>query len=99
MKSQDVDFAEVGRVYSPRLPLSERRASTAAKCLKFEEHLDAVSGRKAMTTEQSPVLEVPAMLYGTTAAILRKVRATGQGWAHPVGGSLPCRVSAPLAER
>ncbi|QRO01951.1 hypothetical protein JRI60_24500 [Archangium violaceum] len=34
-----------------------------------------------MTTEHSPVLEFPAMLYGTTAAILRKVRAEGHWWA------------------
>jgi hypothetical protein len=34
-----------------------------------------------MTTEQSPVLEFPAWLYGTTAAILRKGRAEGHWWA------------------
>ncbi|OJT18408.1 hypothetical protein BO221_40785 [Archangium sp. Cb G35] len=34
-----------------------------------------------MTTELSPVLEFPAWLYGTTAAILRKVRAEGHWWA------------------
>ncbi|HYO74189.1 MAG TPA: hypothetical protein VEU33_49770 [Archangium sp.] len=34
-----------------------------------------------MTTEQSPVLEFPAWLYDTTAAILRKVRAEGRWWA------------------
>ncbi|WP_043396442.1 hypothetical protein, partial [Archangium violaceum] len=34
-----------------------------------------------MTTDQSPVLEFPAWLYGTTAAILRKVRAEGRWWA------------------
>ncbi|WP_257453233.1 hypothetical protein [Archangium lipolyticum] len=34
-----------------------------------------------MTTEQSPVLEFPAWLYGTTAAIRRKVRAEGRWWA------------------
>ncbi|HEX8434578.1 hypothetical protein [Archangium sp.] len=34
-----------------------------------------------MTPEQSPVLEFPAWLYGTTAAILRKVRAEGHSWA------------------
>ena len=34
-----------------------------------------------MTTEQSPVLEFPAWLYGTTAAILRKARAEGRWWA------------------
>ncbi|HYO51690.1 hypothetical protein [Archangium sp.] len=33
-----------------------------------------------MTTEQSPVLEFPAWLHGTTAAILRKVRAEGKWW-------------------
>ncbi|PTL80369.1 hypothetical protein [Vitiosangium sp. GDMCC 1.1324] len=34
-----------------------------------------------MTTEQSPVLEFPAILYGSTATILRKVRAEGRWWA------------------
>jgi hypothetical protein len=34
-----------------------------------------------MTTEQSPVLEFPAWLCGTTAAIRRKVRAEGHWWA------------------
>ena len=34
-----------------------------------------------MTTEHSPVLEFPAMLYGSTAAIRRKVRAEGHWWA------------------
>jgi hypothetical protein len=34
-----------------------------------------------MTPEHSPVLELPAWLYGTTAVILRKVRAEGQWWA------------------
>ncbi|HYO55169.1 hypothetical protein [Archangium sp.] len=34
-----------------------------------------------MTTEQSPVLEFPAWLYGTTTTLLRKVRAEGQWWA------------------
>ncbi|MFE8596110.1 hypothetical protein [Archangium violaceum] len=34
-----------------------------------------------MTTEQSPVLEFPAWLYDTKAAILRKVRAEGRWWA------------------
>ncbi|MCY1083518.1 hypothetical protein [Archangium lansingense] len=34
-----------------------------------------------MTTDQSPVLEFPAWLHGTTAAILRKVRAEGHWWA------------------
>ncbi len=34
-----------------------------------------------MTTEHSPVLEFPAMLYGTTATIRREVRAAGQWWA------------------
>ncbi|OJH42441.1 hypothetical protein [Cystobacter ferrugineus] len=34
-----------------------------------------------MITEQSPVLEFPAWLHGTTAAILRKVRAEGKWWA------------------
>jgi hypothetical protein len=34
-----------------------------------------------MTVPQSPVLEFPAMLHGLTGAVLRKVRATGQGWA------------------
>ncbi|MFY0565062.1 hypothetical protein ACN28E_14575 [Archangium lansingense] len=34
-----------------------------------------------MTTEQPPVLEFPAWLYGTTAAILRKVRAESHWWA------------------
>jgi len=34
-----------------------------------------------MTTEQSPVLEFPAMLHGSTAAIRRKVRAEGHRWA------------------
>jgi hypothetical protein len=34
-----------------------------------------------MTTEQSPVLEFPAMLYGSNASILREVRAEGQRWA------------------
>ncbi|MCY1075424.1 hypothetical protein [Archangium lansingense] len=34
-----------------------------------------------MTTEHSPVLEFPAWLYGTTAAILRKARAEGRWWA------------------
>ncbi len=31
--------------------------------------------------EQSPVLEFPAWLHGTTAAIRRKARAEGQWWA------------------
>ncbi len=47
----------------------------------MEEHLAAVLGQKTMTPEQSPVLEFPAWLYGTTAAILRKVRAEGHWWA------------------
>ena len=34
-----------------------------------------------MTTEQSPVLEFPAMLHGSNTSILRKVRAEGQWWA------------------
>jgi hypothetical protein len=34
-----------------------------------------------MTPEQAPVLEFPAWLYGTTAAILRKVEAEGRWWA------------------
>jgi hypothetical protein len=34
-----------------------------------------------MTPEQSPVLEFPAWLYDTTAAIRRKVRAEGRWWA------------------
>jgi hypothetical protein len=34
-----------------------------------------------MATEQSPVLEFPAMLYGSTATIRRKVRAEGHRWA------------------
>jgi hypothetical protein len=34
-----------------------------------------------MTTEQSPVLEFPAWLYGTTAAIRRKARAESHWWA------------------
>ncbi len=34
-----------------------------------------------MTTEQSPVLEFPAWLHGSTAAILRKARAEGHWWA------------------
>ncbi|ATB33618.1 hypothetical protein [Melittangium boletus] len=34
-----------------------------------------------MTVSQSPVLEFPAMLHGLTGAVLRKVRAKGQGWA------------------
>ncbi|PTL83769.1 hypothetical protein [Vitiosangium sp. GDMCC 1.1324] len=34
-----------------------------------------------MTTEQSPVLEFPAWLYGTTAAIRGKARAEGRWWA------------------
>ncbi|MFY0525781.1 hypothetical protein ACN28I_22435 [Archangium gephyra] len=34
-----------------------------------------------MNTEHSPVLEFPAWLYGTTAAILRKGRAEGHWWA------------------
>jgi len=34
-----------------------------------------------MTTEQSPVLEFPAMLYGSTATIRRKVRTEGHRWA------------------
>jgi len=34
-----------------------------------------------MTTEQSPVLEFPAWLYGTTAAILRKATVEGRWWA------------------
>jgi hypothetical protein len=34
-----------------------------------------------MTLEQSPVLEFPAWLYDTTAAILRKVRTEGRWWA------------------
>jgi hypothetical protein len=34
-----------------------------------------------MNTEHSPVLEFPAWLYGTTAAILRKARAEGRWWA------------------
>jgi hypothetical protein len=34
-----------------------------------------------MTSEQSPVLEFPAMLHGTIATVIRKVRAEGQWWA------------------
>ncbi|HEX5749067.1 MAG TPA: hypothetical protein VFZ09_22690 [Archangium sp.] len=34
-----------------------------------------------MTSEQAPVLEFPAWLYGTTAAILRKARTEGRWWA------------------
>ncbi|HYO56329.1 MAG TPA: hypothetical protein VEU50_26435, partial [Archangium sp.] len=34
-----------------------------------------------MTTAPSPVLEFPAWLYGSTATLLRKVRAEGQWWA------------------
>jgi hypothetical protein len=34
-----------------------------------------------MTAEHPPALEFPAMLYGTTAAIRRKVRAAGHWWA------------------
>ncbi|HEX8820524.1 MAG TPA: hypothetical protein VF794_11410 [Archangium sp.] len=34
-----------------------------------------------MNPEESPVLEFPAWLYGTTAAIRRKVRAEGHWWA------------------
>jgi len=34
-----------------------------------------------MTSEHSSVLEFPAMLHGSNAAILRKVRAEGQRWA------------------
>ncbi|WP_084736241.1 hypothetical protein [Cystobacter ferrugineus] len=34
-----------------------------------------------MTQEHSPVLEFPAMLYGSSSAILRKVRAEGHWWA------------------
>jgi len=34
-----------------------------------------------MTTENSPVLEFPAMLYGSTSNIRRKVSAAGQWWA------------------
>jgi hypothetical protein len=34
-----------------------------------------------MTPEQPSVLEFPAWLYGTTAAIRRKVRAEGRWWA------------------
>jgi hypothetical protein len=34
-----------------------------------------------MTPEQSPVLEFPAWLYGTTAALLREVRTEGHWWA------------------
>ena len=34
-----------------------------------------------MNTEYSPVLEFPAMLYGSTTAIQRKVRAEGRWWA------------------
>ena len=34
-----------------------------------------------MTPEQSPVLEFPAWLYGTTADIRRKARAEGRWWA------------------
>ncbi len=34
-----------------------------------------------MIMEQSPVLEFPAWLHGTTAAIRRKARAEGQWWA------------------
>ncbi|HYO53039.1 hypothetical protein [Archangium sp.] len=34
-----------------------------------------------MTTEQSPVLEFPAMLHGSAAAIRREVRAEGHWWA------------------
>jgi hypothetical protein len=34
-----------------------------------------------MTKENSPVLEFPAMLYGTTTNIRRKVSAAGQWWA------------------
>jgi len=33
-----------------------------------------------MTVQQSPGLEFPAMFHGHTGAILRKVRAKGQGW-------------------
>jgi hypothetical protein len=34
-----------------------------------------------MTVPSSPVLEFPEMLHGLTGAVLRKVRAKGQGWA------------------
>jgi hypothetical protein len=34
-----------------------------------------------MTSEQAPVLEFPAWLYGTNAAILRKARTEGHWWA------------------
>ncbi len=34
-----------------------------------------------MTTEESPVLEFPEMLHGSTAAIRRKVSAEGRWWA------------------
>jgi hypothetical protein len=34
-----------------------------------------------MTSETSPVLEFPAWLHGTTAAIRRRARAEGQRWA------------------
>jgi len=34
-----------------------------------------------MTTEQFPVLEFPAWLHGSTAALLRKARAEGHWWA------------------
>lgn len=34
-----------------------------------------------MTSEQAPVLEFPAWLYGTTASIIRKARTEGHWWA------------------
>ena len=44
-----------------------------------------------MTTEQPPVLEFPAWLYDTTAAILRKARAEGRWWAREYlkSGAIP----------
>ena len=56
-------------------------SSERAKCLALEAHLTVVVGREAMNTEHSPVLEFPAWLYGTKAAIRRKVSAEGRWWA------------------
>lgn len=57
-----------------RLALSER-----VQVLALEAHVTAVVGPSAMTATQSPVLEFPSMLHGLTRAVLRKVKAKGQG--------------------
>ena len=47
----------------------------------------AYGGGERMTAKQSPVLESPAMLYGSTAAIDRKVSAESHWWARELGGA------------